>query len=275
VNVSYVFVCLVRQVQEDLQAKYKEMEKELKLYKEREAAALYKESEAASAAPPVHAPVFPKVVPSAPPKVVASAPPKVAAPSIPPAGLVQEDSSALSAESFEKAKTLVQEKFVKVAGKDQQAQRRILISRTFRADSYAIDGLHLVKSTLISAGEFDKVTVDQVAKYWDDKVMKRAFDFDQLVRDQRKAENVVVDGRLQQLINDTEDGNLLVLPDMRAGSWPLEGLLVNPVFRTIVTAARDGFQVKSGLNAYVVSRSWIANGFVRFEEFKVCAFLFV
>jgi hypothetical protein len=87
----YLF-CLVRQAQEEPQTKCKEMEKELKLYKEREAALV---------APPVlYAP--PKVVPSAPPKVVAM--PKVVspAPSIPPAGLLQEDSLASSALRGEK-----------------------------------------------------------------------------------------------------------------------------------------------------------------------------
>jgi hypothetical protein len=272
----YLF-CLVRQTQEDLQAKCKEMEKEL--------TKLYKEREAALAAPPVPTQVVPKV-PSAPPKVVPSALPKVVAPpkvvspepSIPPAGLLQEDSlasSALSEESLGKAKTFVEANFVKVAGKEQQSKRRRLISRTFRAQSYAIDGESLVKWTLTSTGEFGNEIVDQMAKYWDGKAAKSACDLDQLVRDQRKAANVVVDVRLQHLFDDTEDHNSLELPAVRADSWPLEGLLVNPVFQAVVAAARDGFQVKSGLNTDVVSRSWIANGFVRFEEFKVYAFLFV
>ena len=108
----YLF-CLVQQAQEDLHAKYKEMEKELKLYKEKEAAL---------PAPPVlSAP--PKVVPSAPPQVVA--PPKVvsSAPSIPPAGLLQEDSlasSALPGESLDgslaNAKAVVEKCFV-ITGK--------------------------------------------------------------------------------------------------------------------------------------------------------------
>ena len=263
----YLF-CLVQQAQEDLHAKYKEMEKELKLYKEKEAAL---------AAPPVlSAP--PKVVPSAPPQVVA--PPKVVspAPSIPPAGLLQKNSlasSALPGESLGKAKKFVEETFVNVTGKDQQSIRRRLISRSFRDQSYAIEGGSVVKYALTSTGEFGNEIVDQMAKYWDGKEAKKTCDIDQLVRDQRKRENVVVDGRLQQLVDATEDGNSLELPAVRAGSWPLEGLLVNRVFQTIVGAARDGFQVKSGLNTDVVSRSWIANGIVRFEEIKVYAFLFV
>ncbi len=169
----------------------------------------------------------------------------------------------------------MEENFVNVTGKEQPSKWRRLISRTFQDQSYAIDGLSLVKRTLTSTGEFGNDIVDQMARYWDGKEATKACDIDQLVRDQRKAENVVVDGRLQHLFDDTEDGNSLELPAVRAGSWPLEGLLVNRVFQTIVAAARDGFQVQSGLNPEVVSRSWIANGIVRFEKFKVYAFLFV
>ena len=189
----YLF-CLVQQAEEDLQAKYKEMEKELKLYKEKEAAL---------AAPPVlSAP--PKVVPSAPPQVVA--PPKVVspAPSIPPAGLLQENSlasSALPGESLGKAKKFVEETFVNVTGKDQQSIRRRLISRSFRDQSYAIEGGSVVKYALTSTGEFGNEIVDQLAKYWDGKEAKKTCDIDQLVRDQRKRENVVVDGRPMRQTN--------------------------------------------------------------------------
>ncbi len=79
----------------------------------------------------------------------------------------------------------------------------------------------------------------------------------------------VVDGHLQKLVDETVDLDLLKLPESRDGAWPVEVLLLNVVFQTIVTAARVGFKVKSGLNTHVVSRSWIATGFVRFEEFKV------
>ncbi len=64
---------------------------------------------------------------------------------------------------------------------------------------------------------------------------------DQIDRDIRKSENTVVDRRLQKLLDDTEALDSLELPELRAGSWPVEVLLVDAVFQTIVTAASDGF----------------------------------
>jgi hypothetical protein len=92
---------------------------------------------------------------------------------------------------------------------------------------------------------------------------------DQIVRDERKSQNAVVDRHLQKVVDETPDLDSLELPELRDGVWPVDVLLLNVPFRTIVTAARGGFSAKSGLNTHAVSRSWIANGFVRFEEIKV------
>ena len=268
----YLF-CLVQQAQEDLHAKYKEMEKELKLYKEKEAAL---------AAPPVlSAP--PKVVPSAPPQVVA--PPKVvsSAPSIPPAGLLQEDSLASSAlpgesldGSFANAKAVVEKCFV-ITGKkkDAQAKRKIAISNVFRNRSFALDGAAVAQEMLKLAGGFGDEIIGQMGMYLTGKQRKAEQDanesvpIDQIVRDERKSQNAVVDRHLQKVVDETPDLDSLELPELRDGVWPVDVLLLNVPFRTIVTAARGGFSAKSGLNTHAVSRSWIANGFVRFEEIKV------
>ena len=260
----YLF-CLVQQAQEDLHAKYKEMEKELKLYKEKEAAL---------AAPPVlSAP--PKVVPSAPPQVVA--PPKVvsSAPSIPPAGLLQEDSLASSAlpgesldGSFANAKAVVEKCFV-ITGKkkDAQAKRKIAISNVFRNRSFALDGAAVAQEMLKLAGGFGMYLTGKQRKAEQDA--NESVPIDQIVRDERKSQNAVIDRQLQKVVDETVDLKSLELPELRDGVWPLDVLLLNVPFRTIVTAARGGFRAKSGLNTHAVSRSWIANGFVRFEEIKV------
>jgi hypothetical protein len=155
---------------------------------------------------------------------------------------------------------------------------RASISNIFRAHSYALDGPAVPQEMLKSAGEFEDDIIGQVGIYLGgkqrklDQEAKLCSPIDQIVRDIRKSENAVVDRRLQKLFDDTEDLDSLELPELRAGSWPVEVLLVEAVFQTIVTAARDGFQVKSGLNTPVVSRSWIANGFVRFEELRYTLF---
>ncbi len=89
------FFSSVRQAQKDLHAKYKEIEKELAKYKEREAAFL------ATPPPPNRVVPSPKVVSAAPKVVVPSAPPKVvpSAPTRPePLGSLEKPHSSTSSE---------------------------------------------------------------------------------------------------------------------------------------------------------------------------------
>jgi hypothetical protein len=138
-----------------------------------------------------------------------------------------------------------------------------------------LDGAAVAQVMLKVAGGFSDDIIGQIGIYLVGKQRKSEQDanesvpIDQIVRDERKSQNAVVDRHLQKVVDETADLKSLELPELRDGVWPVEVLLLNVVFQTIVTAARGGFSVKSGLNTHTVSRSWIANGFVRFEEIKV------
>jgi hypothetical protein len=159
--------------------------------------------------------------------------------------------------------------------KEAQARRKIAISNVFRNCSFAVDGTAVAQELLKRAGGFSDDIIAQVGIYLNGKPRKAEQDanesvpIDQIVRDERKSQNAVIDRQLQKVVDETADLKSLELPELRDGVWPLDVLLLNVPFRTIVTAARGGFSAKSGLNTHVVSRSWIANGFVRFEEIKV------